>query len=261
MLLDNKNAVIYGAGGSIGGAVAKEFAREGARVFLAGRTRDPLEAVAADISSVGGSAEVAVLDALEEKAVDEHARAIASEAGSIDVSFNLITRGDVQGIPLIEMKTDDLLHAVVNGLRSNFITARAAARHMVEQGSGVILVLDSGSANGSPMMGSTGPADAATDILVRNLAAEIGPRGVRVVGIWTAGLPETFSKEKVAAVDSRFEDEAALQGLIKSLDQMRMTRRSPRLEEVAATATFLASEKAAAITGTFANVTSGMFSS
>ncbi len=261
MLLDNKNAVIYGAGGSIGGAVAKEFAREGARVFLAGRTRDPLEAVAADISSSGGSAEVAILDALDEEAVDEHARAMASEAGSIDVSFNLITRGDVQGIPLIEMTTDDLLHAVLNGLRSNFITARAAARHMVEQGSGVILALDSGSANGSPMMGSTGPADAATDILVRNLASEIGPRGVRVVGIWTAGLPETFSKEKIAAVDSRFQEDAAFQGLIESLDQMRMTRRSPRLAEVAATAAFLASEKAAAITGTFVNVTSGTFSS
>ena len=261
MLLEDKNAVIYGAGGSIGGAVAKEFAREGARVFLAGRTRESLETVATDISSAGGSAEVAVLNALDEEAVDEHARAMVYEAGSINVSFNLITRGDVQGIPLIEMKTDDLLHAVVNGLRSNFITARAAARHMVDQGSGVILVLDSGSANGSPMMGSTGPADAATDILVRNLAAEIGPRGVRVVGIWTAGLPETFSKEKVAAVDSRFQDEAAFQGLIESLDQMRMTRRSPRLKEVAATAAFLASAKAAAITGTFVNVTSGTFSS
>jgi NAD(P)-dependent dehydrogenase (short-subunit alcohol dehydrogenase family) len=261
MLLKDKNAVIYGAGGSIGGAVAKAFAREGARVFLAGRTRNPLEAVAADISSAGGSAEVAILDALDEEAVDEHARAVDSEAGSIDVSFNLITRGDVQGIPLIEMKTDDLLHAVLNGLRTNFITARAAARHMVEQGSGVILALDSGSANGSPMMGSTGPADAATDILVRNLAAEVGPRGVRVVGIWTAGLPETFSKEKIAAVDSRFQEDAAFQGLIESLDRMRMTRRSPRLAEVAATATFLASEKAAAITGTFVNVTSGTFSS
>ncbi len=261
MLLEDKNAVIYGAGGAIGGAVAKDFAREGARVFLAGRTSDPLEVVASDIEAAGGSAEIAVLDALDEEVVDEHARAMVSEAGSIDVSFNLITRGDVQGIPLIEMKTDDLLHAVVNGLRSNFITARAAARHMVEQGSGVILVLDSGSANGSPMMGSTGPADAATDILVRNLAAEIGPRGVRVVGIWTAGLPETFSKEKVAAVDSRFQDEAAFQGLIENLDRMRMTRRSPRLEEVAATATFLASGKAAAITGTFVNVTSGTFSS
>ena len=111
------------------------------------------------------------------------------------------------------------------------------------------------------MMASTGPADAATDILVRNLAAEIGPRGVRVVGIWTAGLPETFSREKIAAVDSRFQEDGAFQGLIESLDGMRMTRRSPRLAEVAATASFLASEKAAAITGTFVNATSGTFPS
>jgi NAD(P)-dependent dehydrogenase (short-subunit alcohol dehydrogenase family) len=261
MLLEGKNAVIYGGGGSIGGAVAKEFAWEGARVFLAGRTREPLEAVAADIASAGGSAEVAVLDALDEEAVDEHARAMAAQAGSIDVAFNLVTRGDVQGIPLVEMATDDLLRAVINGLRSNFITARAAARRMVEQGSGVILALDSGSAYGSPMMGGTGPADAATDTFIRNLAAEIGPRGVRVLGIWTAGLPETFSREKLAAVDSKFEDAAAFQGLIENLDQMRMTRRSPRLDEVAATAAFLASDKAGAITGTFVNVTSGMFSS
>jgi NAD(P)-dependent dehydrogenase (short-subunit alcohol dehydrogenase family) len=263
MLLGNKNAVIYGGGGSIGGTVAREFSREGARVFLVGRTRENLETVANDIKADGGAAEVAVLDALDEQAVDEHAQAVISQAGSIDVSFNLITRGDVQGIPLIDMTTDDLLRAVVNGLRSNFITARAAARGMVEQGSGVILALDSGSgsANGSPMMGSTGPADAAIDTFVRNLAAEIGPRGVRVVGIWTAGLPETFSREKLAAVDSRFQEEAAFQGLIESLDQMRMTHRSPQLAEVAATAAFLASEKAGAITGTFVNVTSGTFPS
>ena len=186
---------------------------------------------------------------------------MAAQAGSIDVSFNLVTRGDVQGIPLIDMTTDDLLRAVVNGLRTNFISARAAARRMVEQGSGIILALDSGSAHGSPMMGSTGPADAATDTFIRNLAAEIGPQGVRVVGIWTAGLPETFSREKLAAVDSKFQDEAAFESLIENLDQMRMTRRSPRLAEVAATAAFLASEKAGAVTGTFVNVTSGMFSS
>jgi NAD(P)-dependent dehydrogenase (short-subunit alcohol dehydrogenase family) len=261
MLLENKNAVIYGAGGSIGGAVAGEFAREGARVFLAGRTRENLENVAREIAADGGLAEFAVVDALDERAVEEHARAVASEAGSIDVSFSLITRGDVQGIPLVEMTTDDLLRAVVIGLRSNFITARAAARYMIEKGSGVILALDSGSANKSPMMGSTGPADAATDTFVRNLAAEIGPQGVRVVGIWTAGLPETLSQEKLAAVDSNFRDEAAMRGLIENLDQMRMTRRSPLLSEVAATAAFLASDRAGAITGTFINVTSGMFPS
>jgi NAD(P)-dependent dehydrogenase (short-subunit alcohol dehydrogenase family) len=261
MLLENKNAVIYGGGGSIGATVAREFAREGARVFLAGRTRENLDAVANDIEADGGAAEVAMLDALDEQAVEEHAQGVVSQAGTIDVSCNLITRGDVQGIALINMTTDDLLRAVVNGLRTNFVTARAAARRMVEQGSGVILALDSGSANGSPMMGSTGPADAATDTFIRNLAAEIGPRGVRVVGIWTAGLPETFSREKLAAVDSKFRDEAAFQGLIESLDQMRMTRRSPQLAEVAATAAFLASEKAGAITGAFVNVTSGMFPS
>jgi NAD(P)-dependent dehydrogenase (short-subunit alcohol dehydrogenase family) len=262
MMLENKNAVIYGGGGKVGGAVAKEFAKEGARVFLAGRTREKLEAVARDIEVAGGSAEVAVLDALDEEAVEDHAQTVAARAGSIDVSFNLITRGDAQGIPLIDMTADDLLRAVVNGLRSNFLTARAAARRMVEQGSGVILALDSGSANGSPMMGSTGPADAATDTFIRNLAAEIGPRGVRAVGIWTAGLPETFSREKLAAVDSNLAlDDAAYQGLLDSLDQMRMTRRSPRLAEVAATAAFLASERAGAITGTFVNATSGMFPS
>ena len=261
MLLENKNAVIYGGGGSIGGAVAREYAREGAKVFLAGRTREKLEAVAREITAAGGSVEVAVVDALDEEAVEEHAQAVASRAGSIDVSFNLITRGDVQGIPLIEMTTDDFVRPVTTGLTTTFITARVAAHRMVEQGSGVILALDSGSAKGSPMMGGTGPADAATDTLIRNLAAEIGPQGVRVLGIWTAGLPETFSRESLAAVDSRFQDEAALQGLIESLDQMRMTRRSPRLEEVAATAAFLASEKAGAITGTLVNVTSGMFSS
>lgn len=261
MLLENKNAIIYGAGGCIGGAVAKEFAREGANVFLAGRTREKLEAVAKGIKAEGGSAEVTVLDALDEKAVGEHAQEVVSQAGSIDVSFNLITRGDVQGIPLVDMTTDDLLRAVVNGLRSNFLTARAAARRMIEQGSGAILALDSGSANGSPMMGSTGSADAAIDVFIRNLAAEIGPQGVRVLGIWTAGLPETFSQEKLAQVDSTFQDEVAFKGLIENLNQMRMTRRSPTLAEVAATAAFLASEKSGAITGTFVNATSGTFPS
>src|SRR3712207_4716719 len=254
-LLENKNAIIYGGGGSIGGAVAKEFTREGARVFLAGRTLEPLETVAKEIRAAGGSAEVAQLDALDEQAVEEHAQQVAEKAGTIDISFNLITRGDVQGIPLVEMTTEDFIRPITTGITANFITARAAARRMIEQGSGVILALDSGSANGSPMMGGTGPADAATDTFIRNLAAEVGPHGVRVVGIWTAGLPETFSREKLAAVDSTFQDEAALQGLIESLDQMRMTRRSPRLAEVAATAAFLASDRAGAITGTFVNAT------
>jgi NAD(P)-dependent dehydrogenase (short-subunit alcohol dehydrogenase family) len=262
MLLEKKNAIVYGAGGAIGSAVAREFAREGAQVFLAGRTRASLEQVAADIAAAGGSAHVEVLDALDGPSVDAHVRSVVEQAGSLDVSINLITRGDVQGTPLVDMIADDVTGPVLTGLTTNYLTARAAARHMVEQGSGVILGLNSGSANGSPMMGATGPADAAVDTLFRNLAGELGPAGVRVLGIWTAGLPETLSPEKLAAFSGGPQmDDEAFQGLLQHLDGMRMTKKSPTLAEVAATATFLASDRAGAITGTFVNVTSGTFPS
>jgi NAD(P)-dependent dehydrogenase (short-subunit alcohol dehydrogenase family) len=257
MLLENKNAVLYGAGGSIGTAVATAFAREGARVYLTGRNRDKLDALAEDIGAAGGRAEVAVVDALDEQAVDAHAAAVVAEAGSLDISLNLVPRGDVQGIPLAQLSTADLLRPVTTGVTTNFITARAAARHMTARKSGVILALNSGSAHGSPMMGGTGPADAATDTLFRNLAVELGPEGIRVLGLWVAGIPETLTPEKLASVNSDLAlDEAALQGLLSQLDSMRMTRRSPRLPEVAATIAFLASDRAAGITGTFVNVTS-----
>ncbi|MDQ1739133.1 MAG: hypothetical protein QOE53_785, partial [Pseudonocardiales bacterium] len=200
-LLDGRTAIIYGGGGGIGGGVARAFAREGARVFLAGRTAATLEAVAAEITGAGGAAEIAVLDALDERAVDEHAEAVTATAGSIDVSLNLISRGDVQGRPLVELGPDDLLRAVITGLRSSFLTARAAGRQMMRQRAGVILHLNSGSAAAAmPGMGSTGPADAATEAFMRYLAAELGPYGVRVCGIWTAGVAETLTQEKLTGV-------------------------------------------------------------
>jgi NAD(P)-dependent dehydrogenase (short-subunit alcohol dehydrogenase family) len=257
VLLENKNAVIYGAGGSIGSAFATTFAQEGARVFLAGRSSASLEAVAEQITAAGGAAEVAEVDALDEEAVDAYARSVVEAAGSLDVSCNLITRGDVQGIPLVDMTTADFMRPVTTGLTSTFVTARAAARQMVAQGSGVVLALDSGSAHASPMMGGTGAADAAIDSLVRNLALELGPSGVRALGLWVAGIPETLSPEKLAAVNGDLQlDEAAFNGLLSHLDGMRITRRSPRLADIAATAAFLVSDRAAGITGTFVNATS-----
>lgn len=266
MLLENKNAIIYGAAGGIGQGVARTFASEGARVFLAGRTREKLETVAAEINAAvdirvaGGSAEAVVVDALDEKAVDELVRAVAKQAGSVDVSFNLIARGDVQGIPLVDMTPADYTRAVLTGLTTNFITARAAARCMIEQGSGVILMLTSASASGAnPMMGSTPPADAATEALMRCLAAEVGPHGVRVVGIWTAGVPETLTPENIAAVNSEMQmDAAALEQLKQRMNEMTILRRMPALARVADTAAFLASDRAGAITATIVNVTSGM---
>jgi NAD(P)-dependent dehydrogenase (short-subunit alcohol dehydrogenase family) len=257
MLLENKIAIVYGAGGGIGGGVARTFAKEGARVFLAGRTRKTLEAVAADIRAAGGAAEVAAVDALDEQSVEKHANDVVTKAGRIDVSFNLITRGDVQGRPLVEMTPDELLRAVDNGLRSSFLTTRAAARSMIKQGSGVILHLNSASGDGAqPGMGSTGPADAATESFMRYLAAELGPYGIRVCGIWTAGVAETLTQEKLAAVagENAPPVEAALAGIAAGA----ALRRTPRLADVADAAAFLASDRAAGITATMLNVTSGL---
>jgi len=256
-LLAGKTAIIYGGGGGIGGGVARTFAREGARVFLVGRTRETLAAVARDITSTGGTAEVAVLDALDERAVDAHVQDVIATAGRVDVSFNLISRGDAQGTPLVAMTTDDLLRAVVTGLRGAFITARAAGRHMIAQGSGVILHLNSASGAGAmPGMGSTGPADAATEAFMRYLAAEMGPHGVRVCGLWTAGVTETLSQDKLTAVGGANAPEPrTAEAMIAG---MAALRRTPRLADVAEVATFLASDRAAGMTGTMTNVTCGL---
>jgi NAD(P)-dependent dehydrogenase (short-subunit alcohol dehydrogenase family) len=256
-LLAGKTAIIYGGGGGIGGGVARAFAREGARVFLVGRTREKLDAVANEITAAGWSAEVAVVDALDEQAVDDHVREVVKKTGSVDISFNLITRGDVQGTPLVEMTADDLLRAVVNGLHSSFLTARAASRRMIAQGSGVILHLNSASGAGAmPGMGSTGPADAATEALMRYLAAELGPHGVRVCGIWTAGVAETLSDAVIRGVGGENAPTAQTAG--EMIAGMSVLRRTPRLADVAEVATFLASDRAAGITGTMTNVTAGL---
>jgi len=261
MLLENKTAIIYGGGGAIGGATARNFAAEGATVYLAGRNQGRLDAVAEDITKNGGRAEVAVVDALDEQAVDEHVRAVVEQAGRLDISLNLISRGDVQGVPLVQMTTADFLQPVTAGLTANFITARAAGRQMAEQKSGVILALDSGSAKGSPMMGGTGPADSATDTLIRNLALELGQYGVRALGVWTAGVPETFAAEYAGINPVRDATGLTPEQIDGIIGGLAMLKRAPRLADVVATLTFLASDRAGSITGTFVNVTAGIFPS
>jgi NAD(P)-dependent dehydrogenase (short-subunit alcohol dehydrogenase family) len=256
-LLQGKNIIIYGAGGAIGRGVARTFAAEGANLHLAGRNLGPLQAVAADVAGAGGHA-VAEVDALDEHAVEEHLRAVVAAAGSVDVSLNLVSRGDVQGIPYVDMTTEDFLAPITTGVTANFITARAAARAMSELGSGVIMTLTSGSSRGThPLMGGTGPADAAVETFLRYLAAEVGPRGVRVVGLWAAGIPETFGLHADANPTRRGTGMSG-EDIERMLGPMTMLKRVQRLGEVADTAAFLASDRASAITATFANVTCGL---
>lgn len=253
-LLDSKNTIVYGGGG-IGGGVARTFAREGARVFLAGRTREKLEAIAADIRDDGGSVHVAVVDVLDGQAVDDHAAAVVADAGSIDATFLAVGRGDVQGTPLVDMTADDVTRAATNGLLSTFHTSRAAARQMAKQGSGAILTLTSATAAfPSAGMGSTGPADAAVESFLQTLAHEVGPQGVRVAVLWSAGVVETLTRESIAKAGVDIDPAQ----VVEMIAGRSMLGRAPRLQQVADTAAFLASDRAAGITATVVNVTSGL---
>ena len=201
MLLEDKNAIVYGGSGSVGGAVARAFAREGAKVFLAGRTLATLDEVAEEIRASGGVAETARVDALDEEAVEKHADAVAEKAGGIDVSFNAIFNDDVQGTPLAEMPFDDFARPIAKAMRNQFLTARAVARHMVGRGSGVILTITGGYREAFPTLGGTVVAWAAIEAQCRQWACELGPQGVRVVWLRTTGLPEAIPDTGDAAAD------------------------------------------------------------
>jgi 3-oxoacyl-[acyl-carrier protein] reductase len=246
MLLENKNAVIYG-GGSIGSAVARAFAREGARVFLAGRTLEALEEVAQQIRSDGGVADTAQLDALDKQAVDQHADAVAEKAGSIDISFNLISVGDVQGTPLAEMPLEDFERPIMNAVRTQFLTSRAAARHMIPQGSGVILFFGG---NGDPVpdyyIGGFQVALNAVESLRRQLASELGGHGIRAVTLQTGGVPETIPQ----SFDGR---EEITEGIVDST----MLGWAAPLEDVGNVAAFAASDHARTMTATALNISCG----
>ena len=193
-MLKNKVAVIYGAGGAIGGAVARAFAREGAKLFLTGRHRAPVEAVAKDIVSAGGSAEAAEVDALDEQAVDKHLQSVIDKAGRVDISFNAIGIPDAKilGVPLIELDVEQFSLPITTYTTSYFLTARLAARRMVAKKSGVIMTVTAlPSRTGIPLVGGYGPAMAAKEALTRDLSAELAPQGIRVVGLRPHGMPET----------------------------------------------------------------------
>jgi NAD(P)-dependent dehydrogenase (short-subunit alcohol dehydrogenase family) len=259
MLLKDRIAVVHGAGGDIGGAVARAFAREGAKLYLSGRTLGAVQAVAAQISGDGGVAEAAQLDALDEQAVEKYVRAVAQKAGSIDISFNAISVAKAlpSKAPLLELSAEQFALPITAYTRSNFLTARSAARRMVARRSGVILTI-----TGTPSrmafqnVGGTAPAYAAVVALSRNLSAELAPQGVRVVCIMPNAIPETATIREGFA---RYASEtgvtpAEFQARIESMSHLR---RLTTLEELANAAAFLASDHASAMTGTVVNLSGG----
>ncbi|HEY6637529.1 MAG TPA: SDR family oxidoreductase [Solirubrobacterales bacterium] len=249
MLLEGKTAVIYGGGGSIGGACARAFAREGAQVFLCGRTQEKLDSVADEIVSAGGTASTAIVDALDEAAVDRHATEVVREAGSLDVSMNVITHPYTHGTPLVELAVEDYMAPIEVAARTTFITSKVAGRQMIEQGSGAILFFGGPGDRSGPerdyLLGATQAAFDLIESFRRRLSIELGPHGVRVVSLESGGvtdsLPEMEGGQEIA-------DLIAAQTLLG---------RTATLEDVGNTAAFAASDQARSMTAATINVSAG----
>ncbi|HEX4221602.1 MAG TPA: SDR family oxidoreductase [Pseudonocardiaceae bacterium] len=246
MLLRNKNAIVYGAGG-IGRAVALGFAREGAKVHLASRSPERLAALAEEIAAAGGTVATAQVDALDEQAVQAHAEEVVAESGSIDISINLISVDDVQGTPLVEMSLREFEQPIHIAVRTTFLTSKAAARHMIRQRSGVLLTFGGA---GDPLrdyyIGGFQIALAAADALRKQLAAELGPHGIRVVGLTTGGIAESIP-----------EGEEGREAIVESITKPTMLGRTATFADVGNVAAFAASDRAASITGSELNITCG----
>ena len=259
MLLKDKVAVIYGAGGAIGGAVARTFASEGARLFVTGRDLAPVEVVAKDVVARGGSAEAAEVDALDEHAVNGHLQSVIDAAGRVDISFNSVGISDTEilGVPLVELDVERFSRPIAAYTRSYFLTARCAARHMIPNRSGVIMRVTSLlSRSGVPLVGGYGPAMAALEALTRDLSAELAPHGIRVVGLRPQAMPETDT------IKEAFEPRATALGMTweqwqEVLASRTHARRLMTLAEMAEVAAFTASDKASGMTGTIVNLTMG----
>jgi NAD(P)-dependent dehydrogenase (short-subunit alcohol dehydrogenase family) len=244
MMLKNKVAVIYGAGGAIGSAVAHAFAEQGAKVFPTGRRQAP---------------GVAQVDARDEQAVDAHLQSVIDKAGRVDISFNsvAIPNAGILGVPLIDLDIEQFSLPITAYTASYFLTARLAARHMVQQRSGVIMTVTAlHSRTGIPLVGGYGPAMAAKEALTRDLSAELAPHGIRVVGLRPQAMPET------PTIKDAFEPRAKATGMTwerwqEFLASRTHARRLMTLEEMANVAVFMASDKASAMTGTTVNLTMG----
>jgi len=253
MLLKNKNAVIYGAGGSLGGTVAKALAAAGATVFLTGRNIASVQKIADEIIAAGGNVDVAEVDGMDEVAINRHLDKVINKTGFVDISFNAVGIDVVQGVALATMKMADFVSPVTNTLQTRFLTATAAARLMMKQGSGVILSLTATPGGiGYPFTAGFAAACSAVESFSRNLAAETGVYGIRVVNIRSGGSPD--SKVFKDAIDDRPDVMAAV---LHQMENDTMLKRLPQMAEIANAAVFLASDMAGGITGVTVDVTCG----
>ncbi|MFO0553504.1 MAG: SDR family oxidoreductase [Polyangiaceae bacterium] len=252
MLLDKKTVVIVGAAGAIGEAVARRAAAEGAKLHLFGRTEEPLTRLARELG-----AQAHVGDATDENTVEAVFRRVVEADEQLDMTFNAVGPRAAEcgyGLPAPALPVEQFLRTMLVVAGSQFLVARAAARHMTTRGRGVIVTL-SASLSGQfvPLMTGITAACSAVEGLTRSLAAEVGPRGVRVVCVRAGGMPATRTIQETSAAIARSTGTP----MDASSTSPNLLRRPLAPAEVAAAVTWLGSDAASGIDGQILNVCAG----
>jgi NAD(P)-dependent dehydrogenase (short-subunit alcohol dehydrogenase family) len=181
-----------------------------------------------------------------------------ANAGSLDISFNLITVPHIQRRSFVDLIEEDSAKPIRDTAATHFITATAAARRMILKRRGVILMMTTQPGRlALPLSGPFGAACALIEAFARNLAGEVGPSGVRVNCLLSTGSPEAPGVTTAMKLHAK--------GHGKSLEEMKETftsqtplRRFTTLEDVANTAAFLASDEASAIAASAVNISCGL---
>lgn len=259
MLLENKVAVVFASGGSVGAEVSKAFAREGATVFLSGHRLQSVERTAEAIRSSNWSVAVEKIDALSEVDVKRYLDGIVRQTGRIDIAFNAIGPSSACDLvmPSTEIPTEKFLSYVNTAVLSQFITARSAARHMMARRSGVVILLTATPAKGvAPFLAGHSAGHAAIEGLTRSLATEWGPSGIRVVAVRSAGMPESSRIQEVFQAFAQATG-TTREMFARSTADRTLLKRMPTLAETARTICFLASDYASNLTGAIINASCG----
>lgn len=251
MLLTGKTAVVYGAAGGVGSAVARAYAREEAVVHLAGRARVPLDRLASTIRQAGGAAHVATVDALDQEAIEAHAADIAAASGSIDIAFNATSNDDVQGTNLADLPYRQFMQPITKSVTAHHHIATAVARQMRSGGS--ILVM-AGGREAIPGLGGAHVAWSALAGLCRQLAAELGPDHIRIAWLLSPGSPDEPSQQQDANGNPGPPSSLAADDPYAAAT---LLGRRPSYDDVANAAAFFASDWARTMTATELNLTAG----
>lgn len=262
-LLEDGTAVVFGGSGAVGGAAVRAFAREGASVLVAGTTRAKVDAVVADVVAAGGVARGAVVDARDPHAVDAVVDAAVAAFGRLDVCYTAvgIDNGE-QGVALADLEPEAYLRPIREYAAVHFHTARSAARVMRPRGCGVILALSAPMTRAAPAMtGAFAPAHAVIETMVRQMAAELGPDGIRAAALRPTGMPDSVRRagSHVGDIWDRMARRSGgtLDEVLPAVGAGGLLGTEMTTVELAEVTAFLASDRARVLTGTVLNASGG----